>query len=73
VEKNFYLLKVSKLSIKKKGSTMNLKDVLIAEEQENNKITEVSETSKMLICDSVGYSYGVFVFCNQFQSEYIAL
>jgi hypothetical protein len=36
--------------------------VLIAEEQENNKITEVSETSNLLICNSIGYSYRVLFF-----------
>jgi hypothetical protein len=39
VEKNSYLLKASRLSTKKKDSIMSLKDVLIVEEQESNKVT----------------------------------
>jgi hypothetical protein len=37
VELNSFLLKVNRLSTKKKDSKMNLKDALIAEEQENSK------------------------------------
>lgn len=56
--KDFCLLKMSKLFIKKKGSTMNHKDVLIAEEQESNKITEATETSNLLL---ISNSTGLFL------------
>ena len=44
---DFYLLKASKISIKNKGSKMNQRNVDFAEEQESNKVKEVSEINKL--------------------------
>ncbi len=46
MDQNSFLMKVNKLSTKKKVLKTNLKDVLIAEQQENNK--EETETTTVV-------------------------
>lgn len=64
MEKNLYLLKASKLSIKKKDSITNHKDALIAEEQESSKttVTEALEDSNLITVTLQVYSCRVFNF-----------
>ena len=48
---NLLLQKTSRLSTKRKGSTMNHKDVLTVEKRESNKIITIETTEEVTVTD----------------------